>query len=266
MIHDVWMNSAPYLDGWPRRQARLDRRAHAVVGDQHPHASTIMQANADSAPTTGASSASWTTHYYQQAQAWQQVRPVRFRPRSLSPTPSRPWARTARLPWCDHGETVAELAEAMGVDAGGPRGHGGALQRAGRRWASDEDFGKDGGASGPRRRSRRSTRCSATSTGACRPRWAAWWSMATTSVLNIDDEPIAGLFATGNTTRPLLRWRRLPHELPGPLDRPRHHQRLHSRPRRRESIKRHKQSGRGFRMEAPDLKKIKPLARAATCL
>lgn len=208
MIHDVWMNSAPYLMVGPDGKRFADE--HMPWWEINTLMRNLMQHAAS--PDDGRIFSIMDDDYYQQAQAWQQVDPS-LSAKELIPDTVETMGENGSFALVHHGETVAELAEAMGVDAA-------ALEATVERYnelvdlGSDEDFGKEAALLAP----------------IAKPPFHAVqrdfnWGLSATlgglvvdgdnRVLNIDDEPIAGLFATGNTSGPFFGGVDYPMNFPG---------------------------------------------------
>ncbi len=208
MIHDVWMNSAPYLMVGPDGKRFADE--HMPWWEINTLMRGLMQHAAS--PDDGRIFSIMDDDYYQQAVAWQQVDPS-LSAKEILPDVVETMGENGSFALVHHGETIAELAEAMGVDVA-------ALEATVERYnelvdlGSDEDFGKEAALLAP----------------IAKPPFHSVqrdfnWGLSATlgglvvdgdnCVLNIDDEPIAGLFATGNTSGPFFGGVDYPMNFPG---------------------------------------------------
>ena len=225
MIHDVWMNSAPYLMVGPDGKRFADE--HMPWWEINTLMRNLMQHAAS--PDDGRIFSIMDDDYYQQAQAWQQVDPS-LTAKELIPDTVETMGENGSFALVHHGETIAELAEAMGVDAA-------SLEATVERYnelvdlGSDEDFGKEA-ALFPHRQAavpRGAARLQLGPLGHAGRPGGRWRQPRAEHRRRADRRPLCHR----QHERSLLRRRRLPHELPGPLDRPRADHGLHRRPRRR---------------------------------
>lgn len=208
MIHDVWMNSAPYLMVGPDGKRFADE--HMPWWEINTLMRGLMQHAAS--PDDGRIFSIMDDDYYRQALAWQEVDPS-LTAKEILPDAVETVGENGTFALVHHGETVAELAQAMGID---PE----ALEATVARYnelvdlGSDEDFGKEAALLAP----------------IAKPPFHAVqrdfnWGLSATlgglvvnadnAVLDINDEPIGGLYATGNTSGPFFGGVDYPMNFPG---------------------------------------------------